>query len=84
MEIRSASWGNRDVRRDKVKLKKKKEFYFNLFLFRPFAILYCFGAYDALLVTWYYLSSFGLCFIVWLYFAYNNLEIFLFFYSHIL
>jgi len=53
MEIRSASWGNRDVTRDKVKLKKKKkkEFYFNLFLFRPFAILYCFGAYDALLLT---------------------------------
>lgn len=55
MEIRSASWGDRDIRRDKVKLKKKKEkkqeFYFNLFLFRPFAILYCFGAYDALLLT---------------------------------
>lgn len=25
MEIRSASWGNRDVTRDKVKLKKKKK-----------------------------------------------------------
>lgn len=25
MEIRSASWGDRDIRRDKVKLKKKKK-----------------------------------------------------------
>ena len=35
----------------KKKKEKKQEFYFNLFLFRPFAILYCFGAYDALLLT---------------------------------
>lgn len=53
MEIRSASWGDRDVKPDKVKLKKRKQelSYFNLFLFRSFAIFYCFGAYDALLLT---------------------------------
>lgn len=43
-------FGKTDVRQDKVKLKKKKKFYFNLFLFRS-CYLVLFGEYDALLLT---------------------------------